>query len=279
MAVGVLAPQPVSTLLMAAAATLGLAAAVAGCASVPTFQDDRPRSSVVKLDGVEIRSDAVLTERDALCEQLATLRIRVSHALRLDPGSRPVVVYLFGDQQRYANYMAEHFPGLPSRRAFFVGKPGELAVYAFWGANIEADLRHECTHGFLHSCLGEVPLWLDEGLAEYFETAPTDPRLINAEHTKRLGLALRNGWRPDLARLEQLETVDQMQRADYQEAWAWVHFLMHESPAGRDLLVDYLHALPGQQTPPPLSQAVAEVLPSADRRLTAYLGSLTTATR
>ena len=31
------------------------------------------------------------------------------------------------------------------------------------------DLRHECTHALLHAVLPAVPLWLDEGLAKYFE--------------------------------------------------------------------------------------------------------------
>ena len=257
-----------------AAVAVALTAA-AGCASVPTFgKDARPHESVVRLDGIEIRSDHPISKKDPLVRELAELRVRLSHQLRLDPGSRPVVVYLFADEGRYTSYMTEHFPGLPSRRAFFVGSPGELAVYAFWGANIEADLRHECTHGLLHSSLGEVPLWLDEGLAEYFETEPRNLRRINADHMKRLSIAMANGWTPDLTRLERLETVDQMQRADYQEAWAWVHFLMHESAGGRDLLLGYLHALPQTESPGSLADEVRANWPAAEARLTAYLGTL-----
>ena len=262
-----------------AVVALGLAVALlaglSACTSIPTFKaDDRPRKTVLKIDGFEVHSDQPITRKDSLIAELAELRVRVSHKLRLDPGPRPVVIYLFGDETRYSTYMAEHFPGLPPRRAFFVGSPGELGVYAFLGANIEADLRHEATHGLLHSSLGEVPLWLDEGLAEYFETPATDPRRVNTEHARRLALALRNGWTPNLRRLEQLSTVADMQRADYQEAWAWVHFLMHESTVGRDVLLEYLHDLPNVAEPTPLSQTIAETFPAAEHRLTAYVGTL-----
>ena len=247
---------------------------LAGCRSVPTFSDNRPKKTVIRIDGIELRSDVPLPRSHPLVEELAELRVRLSHTLRVEPGTRPVVVYLFGDEGRYSSYMAEHFPGLPNRRAFFVGTPGELAVYAFWGASIDADLRHECTHGLLHSSLGEVPLWLDEGIAEYFETDPRAMRRVNTDHVDRLRLALRNGWRPDMPRLESLQTVDQMSRADYQEAWAWVHFLMHESMASRDLLMEYLHALPDHDTAPPLSEMVTQKWPIAQERMVAHLSTL-----
>lgn len=270
--------SPVRSLLLAGLLAAGLVATATtpGCSARSTFGSDaRPHESVVKLDGIELRSDYPITKDNPLVGQLRDLRIRLSHQLRLDPGKRPVVVYLFADEGRYASYMAEHFPGLPNRRAFFVGSPGELAVYAFWGASVDADLRHECTHGLLHSSLGEVPLWLDEGLAEYFETDPRELRRINTDHTKHLQVAIANGWRPDLQRLERLETVDQMQRADYQEAWAWVHFLMHESGTGRDVLLGYLHDLPNHSDPPSLAATVREQWPAAESRLTAYVSTLT----
>ena len=49
------------------------------------------------------------------------------------------------------------------------GGEEDLLVYTYWGDRIQQDLRHELTHALLHSVLKDVPLWLDEGLAEYFE--------------------------------------------------------------------------------------------------------------
>jgi hypothetical protein len=45
-------------------------------------------------------------------------------------------------------------------------------VFAYRGEDFETDLRHECTHALLNAALPVVPLWLDEGLAEYFEVLP-----------------------------------------------------------------------------------------------------------
>lgn len=253
---------------------LSIVFAVSGCALNRTFQGGLPPHQVVRANGWEIRSDVKLSKNSGLAEQLNELRTRVSSTLDLPPAKREIVVYLFEDEERYSEYMTQHYPDLPARRAFFIGSPGELAVYAFMGNRTDEDLRHECTHGILHATLGEVPLWLDEGLAEYFEVDFDDPNHINKEHAKRLALAIQNGWRPDLDRLETLETVNEMQRADYQEAWAWVHFLLHESPTGRDILLETLHGLKSSAEEPSLAEAVRERLPSAPMRLTSYVTGL-----
>jgi hypothetical protein len=47
-------------------------------------------------------------------------------------------------------------------------------------------------------------------------------------------------WRPNLDQLELLSTDAELTGADYAEAWAWVHFLLHSGPENRDLLRGYL---------------------------------------
>ena len=47
----------------------------------------------------------------------------------------------------------------------------------YQSSEMETDLRHETTHAVLHSLLPMVPLWLDEGFAEYFEAKVTDKQL------------------------------------------------------------------------------------------------------
>ena len=51
------------------------------------------------------------------------------------------------------------------------------AVYAYRHPELPIDLRHECTHALLHANLPMVPLWLDEGLAEYFEMPEAERRV------------------------------------------------------------------------------------------------------
>lgn len=250
-----------------------------GCSRPGASLAGLPDRYQVDLGELLIRSDVRIPERDPLLSELKTLRREVTELLDLPPPRRPVVVHLFADEEKYTEYMQASHPNLPPRRAFFIGSPTELGVYAHWSPHLAEDLRHEYTHGILHASLKTVPLWLDEGLAEYFEVPPDDSLRRHGEHLSRLKIALHNGWRPDLRRLEQIETVNQMQRADYQEAWAWVHFLLHEAPDGRELLVDYCRSLRSSDKPPRFSDRLNGHFPDAELRLTSYLSTTLGAAR
>ena len=86
------------------------------------------------------------------------------------------------------NFMVSKYPKLPSRRAFFVaqtrgvGRSEDLLIYTYWGERVQQDLRHELTHALLHSVLKDVPLWLDEGLAEYYELLHHEIRRLIDRH-------------------------------------------------------------------------------------------------
>jgi hypothetical protein len=249
---------------------LGLLLSV-GCATSAVPPAGLPAQHSVKSEQLLVLSDFKLTAQDPLIVELQQLRSDVYDELLIPQQDRRVVVYLFTDETRYAGYMNSTYPDLPPRRAFFIGSPAELAVYAFWGDQVRVDLRHEYTHGLLHASLKQVPLWLDEGIAEYFEVPDAGPQRINVEHAQRLTTAVQNGWRPDLRRLEAIDSVNQMHRLDYQEAWAWVHFLMHESPESRSLLLGYIETLQSGGEPESLAQIVEQNIPQADQRLLGYV--------
>lgn len=248
-----------------------LCIALAGCPAVNSQLTSLPDRYEVENKNLIVRSDLKIKADNPLLHELTGIRDELVELLDLPTPSRPVVIHLFGDEQRYTSYMRERHPNLPPRRAFFIGSPTELGVYAHWSDKVGEDLRHEYTHGVLHSCLKSVPLWLDEGLAEYFETPEGTTRRLHREHTERLAIALGNGWRPDFARLEQIEDVSLMGRADYQEAWAWVHYLIHEAPDGRELLVDYCQNLRKTTKPPRLAEKLKTHYPDAELRLTGYI--------
>lgn len=253
-----------------------LLSAAGGCATPGRTEAVKlPARHQIRTGRLVIRSDFKLDEGDPLVAELHDLRREVRETLNLPEPQRTVAVYLFRDKERYTRYMHAAHPQLPERRAFFIGTPGELAVYAYLGTQVQEDLRHEYTHGLLHASLTEVPLWLDEGLAEYFEVNSTLPGRINQEHARGLAEMSMHGWRPNLDRLEQLEDVAEMQSADYREAWAWVHFLLHESDDGRQLLLDYLAKLETTRDPPSLAAMIKSDLPAPEDRLAAYIGTLT----
>lgn len=230
-----------------------------------------PARHAVRAGMLQVRSDAEIADNDPRIAELHDLRREVRSTLQLPEQRRPVTVYLFRDEARYVRYMQARHPNLPSRRAFFIGTPAELAVFAFWGDQVREDLRHEYTHGLLHATLQHVPLWLDEGLAEFFEVSSASPGRINQEHVSGLTEMLLHGWRPNLRRMEQLDDVSEMQRADYQEAWAWVHFLLNESAASRDVLLAYLAELRTPAQPPSFAARLDAELPRSTDRLLSYI--------
>jgi hypothetical protein len=214
-----------------------------------------------------------------LFQELADLRDQVYKELQLPSANTVVQVYLFEDRQRYERYMQARYPDLPKRRAFFValpraaGGPEDLLVYTYWGDRIRQDLRHELTHALLHSVLKDVPLWLDEGLAEYFEVPPENKQ-INQHHVEQLCRSSAGRCKPDLARLEQLSQVQQMAPAEYREAWAWVHMLLHDQPQTKAVLVGYLQQLRTTANPGPLRPRLIALLTDPERTFTNHLAAL-----
>ncbi len=245
----------------------------AGCRTTRPDAAQLPVKHFVRSEQLLVVSDVELRKDHALIQDLIQLRQDVARELQLPLEGRDVVVYVFADKPKYQKYLDKTYPGLPPRRAYFVGTPRELAVYTFWGDNIQEDLRHEFTHG-LHAQLKDVPLWLDEGLAEYFEVPRSTPNAVNREYARKLGIAIANNWEPDLERLESLQDVIQMQRADYQESWAWVHFLLHNSDDSHEVLLNHLQELRENPHPAPLSIALHDTLPEVNNRYLSHLSSL-----
>lgn len=252
------------------------AATLSGCSFSRQATVGLPVRHTIRAEQLLVQSDFQLEETHPLIQDLIVLRKQVANSLKLPLESKPVTVYLFNDDATYHRYLQAHYPGLPPRRAYFIGTPDELAVYACWGHQVQEDLRHEYTHGLLHASLANVPLWLDEGLAEYFEVAGPTPGQVNREYATKLAAEVQNGWSPSLQRLEQLEKVEQMQRADYRESWAWVHFLMHASPESKQILVDHLQELRGGRPATQLSSRVRAGLHNPERGLRDYVVSLQT---
>jgi hypothetical protein len=233
----------------------------------------------VRSDQLLVLSDFRLPKDHELIRELNTLREQVGHTLDLPLQRDPVIVYLFKDENEYRKYMIGAFPKLPPRSAYFVDNGTELAVYTHWGTSVREDLRHEYTHGLLHSVMRKIPLWLDEGLAEYFEVTGPRPGSVNRDYARRLTESLANGWRPNLKRLEALDEAAPMKRADYQESWGWVHFLLNSTPESKQVLLSYLKDLRTPTTPMPISQRLREDVPGFEERFASYIGQLQSSTR
>jgi len=151
----------------------------------------------------------------------------------------PVEIYVLDDRNAFAHFLKFYYPELPPRRAFFLAQGSQRVVYTYSSPRLEEDLRHEATHALLHGSFGDLPLWLDEGLAEYFETDLMQPG-AEKERVEHIVHDLAEGWSPCLRRLESLTDIREMTPRDYREAWAWVHLFLNESQSEKTLLLTSL---------------------------------------
>lgn len=273
--------------LLAAVAWFGFA--IAGCESFrqstpptntpepvadksTTAQGKRPAKHWLRVGQYVFYSDSPLDQNDPLFRELGELPEQIQTELRLPPGESLIQVFLFDTQEKYHAFLKSRYPKFPNRPAYFVaepriGSPDELLVFTWMSDNLRMDLRHELTHATLHSVLKGVPLWLDEGLAGFFEL-PTNHNGINTSH---LEVLRRGPFQPDLGRLEKLGQVSQMERPEYREAWAWVHLMLRGDAAARPVLLDYVQQLRTTATPSPLLPKLRDVLPDPNQALAEHL--------
>ena len=197
-------------------------------------------------------------------------QIETTLGVRVPPGSDPIEVYILDSPEAFRHFLTFYFPELPARRAFFLAQGTRRVVYTYQGTRLEEDLRHEATHALLHAAVPDLPLWLDEGLAEYFEVDESkDGR--NAEHLARLPDDFENGFVPDLKKLENLKDVRKMTPRDYRESWAWVHYALHGPPPVKAALLGFLADRRAGTDDLALSRRLRAADPEASSKLAAHV--------
>jgi hypothetical protein len=249
-------PQtPTRTALSLVALCLAATVGISGCATLSTQSP-----SLVPTRYKRTAGPYVVFSNSAIAADAPPIRVlhalqhdvETTLAVRVQADQPPIEVYILDDRQSFMHFLEVYYPRLPPRRAFFLAQGAQRVVFTFQGDRLEEDLRHEATHALLNVAYGDLPLWLDEGLAEYFEGSEKQGGL-NTEHLTRLPRDLATGWRPDLARLETLKNVGEMTPRDYRESWAWVHYLLNGSPHGKIVLQAYLSELHREPTTAPIS--------------------------
>ncbi len=186
----------------------------------------------------------------ATCVQLAKVLEEtygfLSHAIGPIAAGRPGMrVFVFSGKQAYFDY-CEDLVGDSMNRTQGMFTP-QLAQLLFWNA-IDRDefvqtARHEAVHQYVDALVPEMPVWLHEGLAQYFETMrkekgqfvagapPTGPRQLLQ------GLKKGTQW----LRLEVLFDMQAEQfygtnaNVWYAVSWAVVHALADGAPEDRKL--------------------------------------------
>ncbi|HVT30192.1 MAG TPA: hypothetical protein VHE81_19425 [Lacipirellulaceae bacterium] len=258
--------------------------AVVGCRSLRPMSMEQevrlpltmklPEAHTLRAGQLVFHSDFELPSDHRLIRELTMERDDVYGTLGLEGSTEPIEVYLFRDADRYAEFLKRDFPSVPSRRAFFLETDTRLTVYAHWSDRVGEDLRHEVAHGYLHAAVPQLPLWLDEGLAEYFEV-PHWQEGLNRPHVDLLyDMATQEHWRPNLPRLEKLTEAAQMGQSDYAESWAWVYFFLKSPPERRKILTDYIAELRTLGESERLSARLAALHVDPEQPMAAYVASL-----
>ncbi len=208
----------------------------------PSFSKRLPYSQVCGV--VVCQSDTPLSGLQSTVDEITQLQVDLKKYLAIPEANQKIELCVFSTEKAYRSFLEHEFPGAPKdRRALYVKKDGPGIVLLQRTDDFEIDLRHEMTHAIIHASIESVPIWLDEGLAKYFEPRPEE-RAFHNPYLGKVRFAARFGSVPSLERLEKLENISEMDDIrEYRESWAWIHYLLHGSPQTHRLLAGYLQLL------------------------------------
>jgi len=254
---------------------------------VPAAAADRPLTVIHSQNLTVVGQPSAKTLR-GIALQLEQFRAVVggliSNAQR--PLPVPTTVYVFATHKDLE-------PFIP----LYNGKPASLGGYFFhddYANTIALQLEgfdegaqivfHEYTHLLVHNAARSLPLWLDEGLAEYYSTY----RLENDAHRANIGLAiarhvllLRERFVP-LAYLIRVDHASPLynerdrQSIFYAEAWALTHYLMTAAPNGAQSINAYATAVAKGSAPDAaFLQAFGKTPEAFEKDLHVYVRGLT----
>ncbi len=164
----------------------------------------------------------------------------------LSPRAQVIVFAHDATFARYAPLTAGERPAPVS--GFFLSHPhGDFVVVS---AAAEPDVRrvlyHEVLHRFVRHHLPEAPLWLNEGLAEFYSTLEVEHgaawvgRQV-VDHVVRLQRGPRRPLADLLAMASDAHAEDDtvQESAFYAESWALVHYLLVAEDGGRAAVARY----------------------------------------
>lgn len=217
--------------------------------SWPRVHEYRSKNYIVRSD---IDKQTCREASRVLEEAFILFKNRIGWVKR-KPGESRFRVYLFRGQSGYQNY-AGQILGDRSPHTAGLYSPS-LKQLLIWNLPKRQEMlrtvRHEGFHQYLHSLVGaDIPSWLNEGLAEYYENAERQRnRLQGGQARPDHAKTLRDFWNGrnqlSLARFLHLSPRAFYSRPSvhYAQAWQLVHFLQHGPREYRPLFKKLLKEL------------------------------------
>ena len=175
-------------------------------------------------------------------------------ALRLDLG-RPLIIFAVKNEDSLKALLPAYWEVKGHAHPSGIYASGEERDFVALRTNIEGDnpyevVYHEYSHAILNLNFRELPVWLGEGLAEYFGNSRIRDNEVN------IGIPSRH--LVETLQQSRLIPIDELLRADpnspyyneqnrvsvfYAESWAIVHYLLLDPKAReQQLLINFLKA-------------------------------------
>jgi tetratricopeptide (TPR) repeat protein len=229
-----------------------LLAAAASAQAIP-LPSEREQWSVLQAGELTIYSSASESETKRIATDLLRMREAVGKVTRLNVRTgKPTHVFIFRSNRSFAPYRDALFTGrsegvgggfLAARFANYI------IVDASSPAGVDRVVYHELAHWFIRNTVVGLPLWLDEGLAEYYSTFGVvgDSVAIGRPIRDHI-VALRRGMLMplgvQLALNERSEEYagQSRQKLFYAQSWALVHYFLSD-PARRARLEQFVEAI------------------------------------
>lgn len=204
----------------------------------------------------------------AIFDTLTSVQAEMQSALGLKAEGMAVQIIVFKSFRSYRSYLSSRIPSAVNRQAIFYQDSRVSQVYVVDHKEMQTDLRHEFAHAVLHHTLPYVPLWVDEGVAEFMEEQPS--QRLRSNRLSAMRWKCRTGWSPRLTSLEAIRSAAEMTNGDYENSWAWVHFLLNHSGQSRAVFRGYLSAVSAGEAAGRFSEWTAERAPELQGKVGSY---------
>ncbi len=204
-----------------------------------------------------VRSDLPAARCRAYAEHLEAVRSVYEEVLgRLAPAGKRATVLIFDAEEGYYTYM-DFTAGDRQEHTLGVFSPWHGQMVLFEDADAEETLRvlsHEGFHQYLHALMPDVPIWFNEGMAEYVGATRVEKGKaverggIQAGRLNDLKAAFKYGWPPvpfeKIMTESQPEFYSKFAPFRYAQAWSMIHFFIHgEGGRWKGLLREYVDRL------------------------------------
>ena len=177
---------------------------------------------------------------DRIYRQAAATVSHVCDTLQLPEPTDKLEIRCFASNRDYNRWVKRYYPDFAALDSCYIHHGRRHVVLTYDRPDLDRVLRHEVTHFILHSSIPQIPRWLDEGIAQYFELECSSPwrRSRRLAELREYLRSHRDG--PDSSSLANAYELEDFGGPEYLQAWGWCCFMMDYSPRMRHRLLEAL---------------------------------------